>query len=256
MSAAKRLHLPQVTLCAVTSVNVSATLRALAMSLEQVRFCACKLLTDAPVAAGHPDIEVVPIARLGSARAYSQFMLAQLPQYIATTHCLVAQWDGHVLDAQQWQPAFLDYDYIGASWPQFDDGHDVGNGGFSLRSKRLMELCRNPAFGADHPEDMAIGRTNRAWLESQGMRFAPRQLADQFAAERTGDPRTCFGYHGVWNMPRAIGIEAFWEVYQTLDDRGTLRRDFGALLKDVRQGAQGKRRAARMLVERFVLKGR
>ena len=43
------LYLPQVTLCAVTSVNVAATVRALEVSLDQIRFGACKLLTDAKV---------------------------------------------------------------------------------------------------------------------------------------------------------------------------------------------------------------
>ena len=247
-----RLYLPQVTLCAVTSVNVAATVRALEVSLCQIRFGACKLLTDAKVSPAHPEIEVVPIAPLRSSAAYSDFLLTGLPDHVATTHCLVAQWDGHLLDAGRWQAAFLDYDYIGASWPQFDDGHDVGNGGFSLRTRRLMELCRDPAFVPVHPEDVAIGRTNRAWLEGQGMRFAPRDLADTFAAERSGDPQQTFGYHGVWNMPRAIGVEAFWQVYRQLDERGTLKRDFGSLLRDVVRGPSGMARAARMIVDRYL----
>ena len=44
-----RPALPQVTLCAATSVNVKATLRALEASLAQVDFAICKLFTDAPV---------------------------------------------------------------------------------------------------------------------------------------------------------------------------------------------------------------
>lgn len=244
------LYLPQVTLCAVTSVNVAATVRALEVSLDQVRFGACKLLTDAKVSPAHPEIEIVPIAPLLSSADYSDFLLARLPDYVATSHCVVAQWDGHVLDARRWQAAFLDYDYIGASWPQFDDGHDVGNGGFSLRTRNLMELCRDPLFAPVHPEDVAIGRTNRAWLEEQGMRFAPRDMADAFAAERTGDPQNTFGYHGVWNMPRAIGLEAFWEIYRLLDERGTLKRDFGNLMRDVLRGPHGVSRAARMIADR------
>jgi hypothetical protein len=245
------LVLPQVTLCAVTSVNIAATLRALEISMEQVSFAACKLLTDADVAPPHPAIEVVRIERLESSAAYSDFLLTALPDYLETSHCLVAQWDGHVLNAHAWRPEFLDYDYIGASWPQFDDGHDVGNGGFSLRSRRLMELCRDPAFVPVHPEDIAIGRTNRSWLEDRGMRFAPKEMADLFAAERTGDPKACFGYHGIWNMPRAIGVNGFWDVYCGLDDRGTLRRDFGAILKEVWRGPEGISRGSRMLIDRF-----
>ena len=246
-----RLYLPQVTLCAVTSVNVAATLRAIEVSLRQVRFGACKLLTDAQIRVTHPEIEVVPIAPLRSSAAYSDFILKHLPDHVATTHCLVVQWDGHLLDTGRWQDAFLDYDYIGASWPQFDDGNDVGNGGFSLRSRRLMELCRDPAFVSLHPEDLAIGRTNRAWLEVKGIRFAPRNLANEFAAERAGDPCSTFGYHGVWNMPRAIGMDAFWQVYRQLDERGTLKRDFRALIRNMVHGHGGIRRVSRMIADRW-----
>lgn len=254
-SANGRLHLPQVTLCAVTSINVPATMRAIELSLRQVHFGACKLLTDASVRSAHPEIEVVPIPRLSSSAAYSNFVLVALPDHVATTHCLVVQWDGHLIDAGRWQDAFLDYDYIGASWPQFDDGHDVGNGGFSLRTRRLMELCRNPDFVPAHPEDVAIGRTNRVWLEGQGMRFAPRDLADAFAAERTSNPQETFGYHGVWNMPRVIGVEAFWQVYRQLDERGTLERDFRGLLSDMARGPGGIRRVSRMITDRYLGRG-
>ena len=247
-----RLSLPQVTLCAASSVNVAATLRALEACLEQVDFADCLLLTDRPVISSNSEIRIVPIAPLKSSAAYSDFLLSKLMDHIATSHCLVAQWDGHVVDAQRWQPEFLEYDYIGASWPQFDDGHDVGNGGFSLRSRRLMELCRDAAFVPFHPEDVAIGRTNRSWLEEQGLRFAPRELADLFAAERAGDLRTTFGYHGVWNMPLAIGTEAFWKVYCELDDRSTFRRDFFRLLNEMRAGRRAMRRMVRMTLDRFL----
>lgn len=248
----KRLYLPQVTLCAVTSVNVAATVRALKTSLQQVRFGSCKLLTDVQIRPAHREIEVVPIARLPSSAAYSDFMLQNLPDHIETSHCLVVQWDGHLLDAGRWRDEFLHYDYIGASWPQFDDGHDVGNGGFSLRTRRLMDLCRAPAFVPVHPEDVAIGRANRAWLEGQGMRFAPRQLADMFAAERSGDPRRTFGYHGVWNMPRAIGTEEFWQVYQELDERGTVWVDFGSLLLDIARGPRALNRVGAFMRDRAI----
>lgn len=246
---AERLALPQVTLCTASSVNVDATLRALEASVAQIDFAACKLFTDARIKPGHPAISIVPISRLGSSAAYSEFLLSQMVDHVDTSHCLVAQWDGHVLDAARWRPEFLDYDYIGASWPQFDDGHDVGNGGFSLRSRRLMEACRDPQFKALHPEDIAIGRTNRSWLEGRGMRFAPPELADLFATERRGDLQTSFGYHGVWNMPRAIGVEAFWRVYRELDDRGTLSHDFSSILNDVRHGRGGQLRTVRMIFD-------
>lgn len=246
-----RIHLPQVTLCAVTSINVVATVQALETSMAQVQFAAVKLFTDVADIAAPSTVDVVPIARLESSRAYSDFVLTILPDHVGTSHCLVAQWDGHVVDAGNWRPEFLDYDYIGASWPQFPDGHDVGNGGFSLRSSRLMSLCQSKAFRAHHPEDLAIARTNRLWLENNGMRFAPKAIADQFAAERIGDPRACFGYHGAWNMPRAIGMDAFWNIYQHLDDRNTIWHDFGTIVGSTLRARNGLKRSARMLRDRF-----
>ncbi|MDX3883199.1 MAG: DUF5672 family protein [Sphingomonas sp.] len=245
-----RLALPDVTLCAVTSVNVKATVRALSASLEQVAFADCMLFTDVPVQPEHPGIRVVPIDHLDSAAAYSKFLLSELVRHVETSHCLVVQWDGHVLDARRWRPEFLEYDYIGATWPQFDDGHDVGNGGFSLRSRRLMEACQASDFISGHPEDVAICRTNRAFLEARGIRFAPRALADLFAAERAADVGTTFGFHGVFNMPRIMDNEAFWEAYRSLDNRSSLRPDFLDLLKSLRGGRRGLARSLRMIADR------
>lgn len=246
-----RLALPQVTLCAVSSINVTATIRALEASIAKIDFADCLLFTHEPLPPLHPPIRAVPIARLTSSQAYSEFLLSQLAAHVGTSHCLVIQWDGHVLDAGRWDPAFLDYDYIGASWPQFSDGHDVGNGGFSLRSKRLLDACRAPRFKPAHPEDTMIGRTHRPWLEAQGLRFAPRAIADRFSAERAGDVSTSFGFHGVWHMPQVLGIEEFWSIYRTLDDRSTVRHDLGQLLQQVGRGKCGTRRAVRMLVDRL-----
>jgi hypothetical protein len=146
-----KLHLPSVTLCAATSVNVDATIAALSACIDQVRFANCLLFTDGAVTADHRGISVVPLERLSSSSQYSNFMLRDLVDHVRTPHCLVVQWDGFVLDARSWDPQFLEFDYIGAPWPQFDDGHDVGNGGFSLRSRKLLEACRDPAFDVRHP---------------------------------------------------------------------------------------------------------
>lgn len=233
--------MPQVTLCAASSINVSATVRALEASLAQIDFASCKLFTDCPIKPDHPGIAVVPIAPIDSARDYSAFLLSQMVDHIETPYCLINQWDGHVVDATRWRPAFLDYDYIGASWPQFRDGHDVGNGGFSMRSRRLMQLCRDPAFQFHDLEDVAIGRINRNWLENRGMRFAPRELANAFSVERAGDVMESFGYHGAWLMPQVLGVDEFWARYCDLDDRSTIRHDFAVILKQIRREGGWKR---------------
>src|SRR5918993_121816 len=156
-----RKALPAVTLCAAASVNVEATLAALSACVEQIDFGECLLFTDVEVEPSQPEVRVVRISRLASAEAYSKFLLERLVDYVGTSHCLIVQWDGFVLNADGWAPEFLSYDYIGAPWPQFPDGQDVGNGGFSLRSRKLLEACRDSSFCSGHPEDVVVCRVNR-----------------------------------------------------------------------------------------------
>lgn len=245
-----RLELPQVTLCAISSSNLAATVAALRTSMSQVDFASVLLFSHASALDLEltPDsgIQLVRIEQIASSAAYSYFVLERLARYITTSHCLVAQWDGHVIDARKWRPEFLEYDYIGASWPQFADDHDVGNGGFSLRSKRLLEACRKPEFERHHPEDVAICRTNRDRLEAQGMRFAPAELADAFSAERGSDPAFTFGYHGAFLMPRVLGSDRFWELYRGLNERASLWADTWKVARDMRSPS----RIARLLRDR------
>lgn len=241
-----RLDLPQITLVAATSVNIPATVRAIAACQKHIRFAACKLLTHAPPPEIPDGVEAILIPKISSAAAYSQFVLNGLVDHVATSHCLIVQWDGHVIHPELWRPGFLEYDYVGASWPQFADGHDVGNGGFSLRSRKLLAACKAPQFVQGHPEDVAIGRNNRDWLETQGLKFAPRAMADCFSAERAGTLTDAFGYHGVWHMPAALGVDEFWEIYQSLDDRTSVFHDLGYIMRQLLFHPAGLRRSFRL----------
>ncbi len=245
-----RLSLPQVTLCAVTSVNVDATVVAMRACMAQVDFGACILLTDTDRCEAGAGIEVRRIDPIGSARAYSEFLLAHLGEHVATSHALIVQWDAYILDVSKWQDAFLAYDYIGARWPQFADGHDVGNGGFSLRSKKLIALCADDGFLRLHPEDTAIGRVNRPWLESMGIRIAPATIADAFSVERAGALDEAFGFHGVFNMPQALGADRFWAVYTSLDHKGPVWHDFWLILAELVYRHGGLRRCAGLCLDR------
>jgi hypothetical protein len=241
-----RLDLFQVTLVAVTSINLEATLQAIEACQSHVCFGSCKLFTHQQPARTLPGLEVIIIPRIESSAQYSRFMLEDLVNYVQTTHCLVVQWDGYIVNPGRWDPRFLENDYIGAAWPHFSDGHDVGNGGFSLRSRRLLEACRLPQFASSHPEDVAIGRHNRRWLEAQGLRFAPRDLADTFSAERASSPEKAFGFHGVWHMPKLVGTDRFWDMYCGLEDRSTVHNDQIEIMRQLAGKPRGLRRCVQM----------
>lgn len=248
-----RLALPDVTLCAAASVNVPASLAAMKRCLDVADFGKALLFTDAENLDLPVGIERVAIPRLGSSAEYSRFVLHEMADWVATSHCLIVQWDGFILDPSAWDEAFLACDYIGAPWPQFRDGHDVGNGGFSLRSKRLMLALRDPQFvPSDAAEDVVIARINRNWLErDKDMRFADRALAGAFAFERARDVASPFGFHGVFNLPEAVGMEEFWDIYTSLDDKRTIWTDFWPLLRAVARGPNGIGRAMKMIFDRL-----
>jgi hypothetical protein len=232
-------------------VNVEATIAAIAASMEQICFAEVLLFTDSRTVQLPGEVQVKTIAPLRSGRSYSEFLLNNLAPHVRTEHCLIVQWDGFVLDARQWKSGFLDFDYIGALWPQFDDGHNIGNGGFSLRSRRLLEACASERFSRSHPEDVAICRLNRNLLEQEyGIRFADRKTADRFSFERSRPSKRTFGFHGIFNMISAIGEDRFWEIYRTLDDRRTAYADYRLLMRQIAPGPHGLSRRLSLTFDR------
>lgn len=211
-------NLSDVTLVAVTSVAVEATLKALRSSMREARFGRVLLLSEqAPPKTAESTIEWRRIDRLQSRHDYSQFMLRDLAGHIHTRHALCIQWDGFVLDGTRWDPAFLDYDYIGAPWPHFSDGYNVGNGGFSLRSRALLEACQSLKFDGSAAEDIVISRHFRPVLEKQGLRFAPAEVARHFSYERTPSNGREFGFHGAFNLVRYLSPDDALEVFRNLE---------------------------------------
>lgn len=240
------------TLCAAASVNVDATVEALSACLKQIEFGECLLFTDRAVCPPHPAIRVVPISALKSTKDYSAFLLYHLGDHLGTEHCLIVQWDGFVLDANLWDPTFLRFDYIGAPWPQFQDGHSIGNGGFSLRSRKLLTACKDPRFSGSHPEDVAICRINRSFLEREfDVSFADQSTASRFSFERTDPLQPTFGFHGVFNFIKTLGADRFWQIYDSLDHKRTALVDYPLLMGQLGTGEDVFKRRLRLTLDRL-----
>jgi len=207
MTHTPMLELPDVTLCCIDTKNHALALRALAKSRERIRFARVLFLTDAlPAGMAVPDdVDIVPIPAIQTRDAYSHFVLKSLLPHIGTAHVLLVQWDGYVVNPDAWDPAYLDCDYIGAKWFWCEEGLRVGNGGFSLRSRRLLEALQDPRVVLVEAEDVTIGRIARPLLEREhGIRFADEALADRFSFEAAYPIGKPFGFHGLFNFCRTV----------------------------------------------------
>lgn len=191
---AKKLALPQVTLVAVSSIKLKETATAIKRSLAGIDFGKTLMIGHERPATLPAEAEFIPVPRMTSKDDYSRFMLYDLARHIKTEFALVIQYDGYVVRPERWREEFLNYDYIGAPWPEglFRDGERsirVGNGGFSLRSQKLLNSFSALGLPFDDRghghlnEDGMICHYYRRELEQAGIRFAPPEVAARFSRE-------------------------------------------------------------------------
>ena len=182
----KKIQLDNVTLLGVDCIDIERLIYAADVSQKYIKFKAVKLLTHIE----SKDNRIVKIPEIKTIEAYSEFMIRQLNVYVDTEFVLVIQYDGFVLNPSQWMSEFLEYDYIGAptKW-------GIGNGGFSLRSKKLLKiLSEDTSIEIVHPEDYSICRTYKSYLQEKNIKFATPEIAHQFSIENS-IWETQFGYH-------------------------------------------------------------
>lgn len=219
----KKLTLPNITLLAVTSVEIEQHQLALKISLHNIEFGAVKLLSSLLPEKKYSDIEYVsipPMDRSGNNR----FLMKDLHKYFETSHCLFIQADSFVVNAGLWKEEFLEFDYIGAPWPnevhinpnpELSSGissplvldmkeNCVGSGGFSLRSRKLLKTIAKIDFDPlEFPlenEDLIICHYLYKEMLDKGIRFASPKLAAQFSIENVHhlygqDINSVFGFH-------------------------------------------------------------
>ncbi len=188
------IELPQVTLCCLTGTNYKRQehLDALWKSQEGIRF---------------GEVKLIEIDWVKSIDDWNKAIIYELPKYIATDFGLLIHSDGYICNPSRWSRSWLEYDYVGAPWPFPLDNYSyrtpsgriirVGNS-VSLRSKKLMDLVATRPMEyhyGNNNEDGQICVWERDWLEEQGCKFAPLDVAKYFSKE--------------WEIPENVGIETF-----------------------------------------------
>jgi hypothetical protein len=190
-----------ITLVAIEFQWHDLTKYAIERSLEHIDPKEILVISDKEIYPGAKHVIRPPVNGIAE---YAGIMLKGVGEYVDTNHALYVQWDGIANDKTQWTDDFLNYDYIGAVWPWEPEGKNVGNGGFSLRSKRLLDACNDVEITLTSQtsvaEDSIIGSHKRSYLENKyNIQFAPTALANRFSFE-LGKHVPSFGFHGLWNV--------------------------------------------------------
>lgn len=175
------------------------SLRSLIYCSKQIEFGSVKFLSVLDVPNFYNNYEYINIKPLDYP-SYSNFVVKKLIDHVETDYVLLVQDDGFIINPDCWDDEFLDYDYIGAPWGTYYiyKGIRVGNGGFTLRSRKLLKVSKEkcPAYGIN--EDAAICIDFRGLFTMNGCVFAPLELAAKFSQEGKMEFEfgKTFGFHG------------------------------------------------------------
>lgn len=222
------------TLVAIDCAYPALAANALRRSAALLPAARVLLLTDSREP--FEGVETVNMAPIKSRAAYSRFVLKELANNVATEYALVVQWDGFVIHDDAFADEFWRYDYIGAKWPHKQSDFRVGNGGFSLRSKRLLDALRDDAifFHENENEDETICIRYRDLLESKhGIVFADERVADRFAFDVSRPVGRTLGFHGVFNFWQTLSNDALIAFARTAPEAIAEGMGFAALAKNL-----------------------
>lgn len=204
------LNLKNITLLAINGHETNLnTPKALKYSCNNIKFGSVKYLT------ANDDklnfCETIKIPKM-SYEEYNALCLSKLHEYVETDFILIIQDDGFLINPESWSDLFLSYDYIGAPWDKTrlyynleikekewmmgtsytdilkntNTSFNIGNGGFSLRSKKLL-IETSKLYITRYGkccEDSIISIIMREDLEKEKIRFPENdKIAASFSCE-------------------------------------------------------------------------
>ena len=206
------------TIVAVADTKITETINSLKISSKKIKYKKVVLLSSKNINRSYffKGLKIIKIEPLKSLKDYNHFIIYKLHKYVTSSHILLVQWDGFIINEKKWEDKFLDYDYIGApfipraknfnySRDKFGNFYSIGNGGFSLRSLNLLRAAskyklRDDKSSTHNHEDGFFSVYHRKFLESKGLKWAPFSLAKKFAIETPLSFKDFFdlpfGFHG------------------------------------------------------------
>jgi hypothetical protein len=188
---------PLITVLAVTSRRFDEHHYAIARTLAALPIEATSKLIRLPATTTKED--------------WNRWMLAELVNAFDTPFVLTVHDDGYGINKQHWSAEFLSFDYIGAPWSPKYAPHRVGNGGFSLRSKRWCETAASIEYTEplQHEDWLCCSTMHREFKDCV---IAPPHVAIRFSIEGYPEDypgwsiKDSFGFHGEYRHNEARGL--------------------------------------------------
>lgn len=213
-------NINDVTLVTIETMFHKLTKRSLEETLKRIPFKNVLVFSDQIILSGAKHVKI----EHGDLTSYVNLLFKGIVNYIDTSHIIFQQWDSMIHEAKHWDDSFLEYDYIGAPWVDKPEGKNIGNGGFSLRSFRLLEelqdsnFCIDPKGEYSVQEDNYIGIKYRPELESRGIKFAPTLIAKKFSTEYQFNSYPCMAHHGLWSIVKYMPADVVKYFIQNIPD--------------------------------------
>ena len=193
--------------------KIQGTMDALEYSCKDLEFAKVKILSDIKPSYLPDYIQYEYAPHINHINDFNSYMFLELGKHVDSSYCLYVQDHGFVLNGHLWDDEWLQWDYCGAPWPVVenayltDDGRRirVGNGGFSLRSRKLLFAPKELGLKLEerqqfYNEDGNICVYQVDKLLKYGIKYMPLEEACIFAYENSilennyGNIKT-FGYH-------------------------------------------------------------
>lgn len=208
-----KINLPDVTLIAIDSTNrIQNTIKALEISSRDISFGEVKLLSHRKPNNLPDFISFERCMQIENINDFNLYMFREMGKHVSTSHCITVQDHAYIIHPELWDDAWLEYDYIGAPWAYREDAyicHDtgehvrIGNGGFSLRSKKLLDIPKQnnmPLLQEQgwFNEDGNICVYHRVKMLELGIKYAPIEIAARFSYENPvheNEGLKTFGFH-------------------------------------------------------------
>ena len=203
---AEKIRLPQVTLLIYNpEKDPDLSARVINHVCSGIEFGSVMHLAGKRPTVAHPgEWRQVPPANVNQGQ---RFQALELNKYFSTPFVLHIEADGFPVNFHLWDPAFLEYDYIGAPWQKrgLETGvNRVGNGGCSLQSKTFRNFVDAHAhlYREGTLSDVFFCQELYPQALAAGIRFAPLDLALRFSMENRipefprWKPSQSFAFHG------------------------------------------------------------